>query len=84
MGPLAPPEMEIALGDRPQHNTFDKAIGGAEGGNARPNVLLGHWPLAGPGAERRMGFIDNAGRARLTKIEKTSSEAASHCQVLNP
>ena len=42
-----------------RYNTFDKAIGGAEGGNARPNVLLGHWPLAGPGAEDRYRVYGN-------------------------
>jgi hypothetical protein len=33
-----------------RHNVFSKASGGATGGNARPNLLLGHWPLSGAGA----------------------------------
>ncbi|MEE8524211.1 MAG: hypothetical protein V3T72_09795 [Thermoanaerobaculia bacterium] len=34
-----------------RHNVFSKAENAAGGGNARPNLLLGHWPLAGPGAD---------------------------------
>lgn len=34
-----------------RHNVFSKATGGATGGNARPNVLLGHFPLDGPGSD---------------------------------
>jgi hypothetical protein len=32
-----------------RHNVFSKAKGGPKG-SARPNVLVGHWPLAGPGS----------------------------------
>lgn len=32
-----------------RHNVFSKADGGS-GESARPNVLVGHWPLAGPGS----------------------------------
>ena len=32
-------------------NVFSKLIGGSEGERARPNVLVGHWPLEGPGSE---------------------------------
>lgn len=34
-----------------RHNVFSKAGGGATGWMARPNVLLGHFPLSGAGAE---------------------------------
>ncbi len=34
-----------------RRNVFGKAQGGAGGENARPNVLIGHRPLAGPGAD---------------------------------
>lgn len=33
-----------------RHNVFSKARGGSAGTMARPNVLLGHWPLSGAGA----------------------------------
>jgi hypothetical protein len=33
-----------------RHNVFSKASNAAGGGDARPNLLLGHWPLAGAGA----------------------------------
>jgi hypothetical protein len=33
-----------------RHNVFDKTKTGATGPSARPNVLVGHWPLAGAGA----------------------------------
>jgi len=32
-----------------RHNVFSKAQGGSEGRDARPNLLLGHLPLEGPG-----------------------------------
>lgn len=35
-----------------RHNVFSKAQGGSED-MARPNVLVGHWPLSGPGARDR-------------------------------
>ena len=31
-------------------NVFSKANNASSGGNARPNLLVGHWPLSGPGA----------------------------------
>ncbi len=34
-----------------RHNVFSKAENAAMGGGARPNLLLGHWPLSGPGAD---------------------------------
>lgn len=34
-----------------RYNVFSKAAGGATGGRARPNVLLGHFPLEGPGSD---------------------------------
>lgn len=34
-----------------RHNVFSKATGGSTGPEARPNVLVGHWPLQGPGKD---------------------------------
>jgi hypothetical protein len=34
-----------------RHNVFSKAAGGSTGPDARPNVLVGHWPLQGPGKD---------------------------------
>lgn len=34
-----------------RHNVFVKANGGSSGADARPNLLVGHWPLAGDGAD---------------------------------
>lgn len=36
-----------------RHNVFSKANGGSSQGMARPNVLVGHWPLTGPGENDR-------------------------------
>ncbi len=36
-----------------RRNLFDKSAGGSTGPMARPNVLVGHWPLSGEGAEDR-------------------------------
>ena len=33
-----------------RYNVFTKETGAATGTNARPNVLVGHWPLTGPGS----------------------------------
>lgn len=33
-----------------RHNVFSKAQNGATGPNARPNLLVGHWPLTGAGS----------------------------------
>jgi hypothetical protein len=33
-----------------RHNVFSKARNGAAGDGARPNVLVGHWPLSGDGS----------------------------------
>jgi hypothetical protein len=33
-----------------RHNVFSKAQGASMGADARPNLLVGHWPLSGPGA----------------------------------
>ncbi len=33
-----------------RHNVFSKAQGSSTGVDARPNLLVGHWPLTGPGA----------------------------------
>ena len=34
-----------------RHNVFSKASGGATGGSARPNLLVGHWPTTGLGVD---------------------------------
>jgi len=34
-----------------RHNVFSKARNASIGPAARPNVLVGHWPLSGPGAD---------------------------------
>ena len=34
-----------------RHNVFSKAANASSGANARPNVLLGHFPREGPGSE---------------------------------
>ncbi|SEK30870.1 right-handed parallel beta-helix repeat-containing protein [Nitrosovibrio tenuis] len=34
-----------------RHNVFSKAGGGSTKEMARPNVLVGHWPLSGPGSD---------------------------------
>lgn len=34
-----------------RHNVFSKAAGGSTGPEARPNVLVGHWPLQGRGKD---------------------------------
>ena len=33
-----------------RHNVFSKANNASTGANARPNLLVGHWPLTGPGS----------------------------------
>lgn len=33
-----------------RHNVFSKETGGATGTGARPNLLVGHWPLSGAGS----------------------------------
>jgi hypothetical protein len=42
-----------------RHNVFSKLRGGSAGGMARPNVLVGHWPLKGPGQEDRYLIYGN-------------------------
>lgn len=50
-------QRETALGQPSEgttiirHNVFSKANGGSTGGSARPNLLVGHWPLSGPGVD---------------------------------
>lgn len=46
------PEMPTAAGATIiRHNVFSKAEKGSTGGMARPNLLVGHFPLSGDGAE---------------------------------
>ncbi len=42
-----------------RHNVFSKLRGGSEPPMARPNVLVGHWPLSGPGQEDRYLIYGN-------------------------
>ncbi|MCC6535417.1 MAG: hypothetical protein IT531_22945 [Burkholderiales bacterium] len=50
----ARPALELAPRGRHvtviRHNVLSKANGGSAGPDARPNLLLGHWPLAGEGS----------------------------------
>ncbi len=53
----ARPALEIAARGRRvtviRHNVLSKAAGGSPGPAARPNLLLGHWPLTGAGSQDR-------------------------------
>jgi len=42
-----------------RHNVFSKANGGASKEMARPNVLVGHWPITGPGSTDRYLIYGN-------------------------
>lgn len=42
-----------------RHNVFSKLRGGSEPPMARPNVLVGHWPLSGPGEHDRYLIYGN-------------------------
>ena len=42
-----------------RHNVFSKANGGSSQKMARPNVLVGHWPLTGLGADDRYLIYGN-------------------------
>ena len=42
-----------------RHNVFSKAHRGSVGHMARPNVLVGHFPLSGPGKENVYVIYDN-------------------------
>ena len=42
-----------------RHNVFSKRAGGATGADARPNVLVGHFPLTGAGANDRYDIYGN-------------------------
>jgi len=50
----ARPALDFAPRDRRvtviRHNVLSKASGGSAGPEARPNLLVGHWPLSGPGS----------------------------------
>ncbi|MGO9443219.1 MAG: hypothetical protein ACLPXB_00425 [Thiobacillaceae bacterium] len=51
-----------------RNNLFGKSHNASFGGMARPNVLLGHWPLLGPGTDDRYLvygnlFVDNPAEA---------------------
>ena len=42
-----------------RHNVFAKAYNASAGPDARPNLLLGHFPLQGPGSEDSYEVADN-------------------------
>jgi hypothetical protein len=42
-----------------RHNVFSKAQGFSTGDDARPNLLVGHWPLAGAGSTDRYLIYGN-------------------------
>ena len=42
-----------------RNNVFDKSLGGSASPMARPNLLLGHWPLEGPGQDDRYVVYGN-------------------------
>jgi len=44
---------------RIRHNVFSKAQRAATGANARPNLLVGHWPLSGEGRSDRYEIYGN-------------------------
>lgn len=56
-------ERPAGLPDRAEtvvrHNVFAKTAGASIGGNARPNLLFGHFPTSGAGAEDRYVIFGN-------------------------
>ena len=50
-----------------RNNVFDKSLGGSDGAMARPNLLLGHWPLEGPGKDDRYLVYGNLFFQNLTE-----------------
>ena len=42
-----------------RHNVFAKSANSSSGAMARPNLLVGHWPLFGPGAEDTYAIYGN-------------------------
>jgi hypothetical protein len=42
-----------------RHNVFSKRANGSSGGDARPNVLVGHFPLSGTGSTDRYEIYGN-------------------------
>lgn len=54
--PGMPPDGSVTI---IRGNFFSKARGGSEGAAARPNVLVGHWPLEGAGSHDRYLIHDN-------------------------
>ena len=69
-----------------RHNVLSKAAGGSSGPAARPNLLLGHWPIAGEGSQDRYlvygNFIVDNPHEALVQAE---GNVAIHNNVLrNP
>jgi hypothetical protein len=57
-----PPLAGMPTGDSQtviRHNVFSKANNASTGPMARPNLLVGHWPLEGPGANDRYLIYGN-------------------------
>lgn len=56
-----------------RHNVLSKAEGGSPGPAARPNLLLGHWPRSGPGAQDEYhvygNFLDDNPNEALFQAE---------------
>jgi hypothetical protein len=48
-----------------RRNVFAKSAGGSSGGMARPNLLVGHWPPSGPGAENSYAIYGNLGERKF-------------------
>jgi hypothetical protein len=42
-----------------RHNTFSKETGSLSGDSARPNLLVGHWPLSGAGSSDQYQIYGN-------------------------
>lgn len=53
------PEMPVKSMTVIRHNVFSKMNNGATGGMARPNLLVGHFPLSGPGADDSYAIYGN-------------------------
>ena len=52
-----------------RHNVFSKVNNSSTGGDSRPNLLVGHWPLSGPGANDDYLIYGNFFFQNATAIE---------------
>ena len=62
-----------------RHNVFSKANGASTGDDARPNLLVGHWPPAGPGANDVYQIYGNFFWANPTARRCSRGRATSPC-----